>query len=410
LINDILDLSKIEANRVELCPTEFHLQDFLKSIIELFQMRAKQKHITFNYQQVSILPPVVRTDEKRLRQILINLLSNAIKFTDHGSVNLKVNYFKEESRALFEIQDTGIGVAAEHLSKIFLPFQQVGQDKYKNEGTGLGLAITQKLATMMGTQVKVTSQLGSGSRFWFELELPEVANYIPVLKDNSIITGYHLMVDEKSKTCKVLLADDKWENRAILSELLLPLGFDVQEAENGEQCLEKAFGWQPDVILLDLFMPVMDGFETVRNLREYIDFKDTLIIAVSASAFDYHQHASLSSGCNDFIAKPVRIEELLKCLQKHLKLSWITENMVPEDSMEPSDLTVECHALAPQQITELLNLATIGDIQGILDYLQQLEYENCELSPFVKKIRQLAEDLQDRTICEILQPYAQDLR
>ena len=410
LINDILDLSKIEANRVELYPTEFHLQDFLRSIIDLFQMRAKQKHIVFNYQQLSVLPPVVRTDEKRLRQILINLLSNAIKFTDHGSVVLKVNYFKEKSRALFEIHDTGIGVAEEHLSKIFLPFQQVGHDKYKNEGTGLGLAITQKLAMMMDTQVKVSSQLGKGSQFWFELELPEIADYISKPKDNFIITGYHLIVDEKPKICKVLLVDDKWENRSILSKLLLPLGFDIQEAENGEQCLEKAFGWQPDVILLDLFMPVMDGFETVRQLREYADFKNTLIIAVSASAFDYHQHASLTSGCDDFIAKPVQIEELLKCLQKHLKLSWITEDIAPENDAEPTDLVAECHVLSQEQVLELFNLATIGDIQGILDYLQQLESSYQELSPFIKKIRSLAEDLQDRTICEILQPYAQSLQ
>jgi len=410
LINDILDLSKIEANRVELYPSEFHLQDFLHSIIDLFQMRAKQKHITFSYQQLSVLPPVVRTDEKRLRQILINLLSNAIKFTDHGSVVLKVDYFKEKSRALFEIHDTGIGVADEHLSKIFLPFQQVGQDKYKNEGTGLGLAITQKLAIMMGTQVKVCSQLGKGSQFWFELELPEVTGYISKPKDNFIITGYHLIVDEKPKICKVLLVDDKSENRTILSKLLVPLGFDIQEAENGEQCLEKAFGWQPDVILLDLFMPVMDGFETVRRLREHVDFKNTLIIAVSASAFDYHQHESLISGCDDFIAKPVQIEELLKCLQEHLKLSWITEDIIPENNVEPTDLIAECHVLSQDQVLELLNLATIGDIQGILDYLQQLENSYQELSPFIKKIRQLAENLQDRTICEILQPYAQSLQ
>jgi len=410
LINDILDLSKIEANRVELCPTEFHLSDFLHSIIDLFQMRARQKHITLNYQQLSALPAAVRTDEKRLRQILINLLSNAIKFTDHGSVDFKVNYFKEKSRALFEIHDTGIGVAGEHLAKIFLPFQQVGQDKYKNEGTGLGLAITQKLAIMMGTQVKVGSQLGKGSQFWFELELPEVTNYVSKLKDNLIITGYHLIVDDKLKICKILLVDDKWENRSILSRLLIPLGFDIQEAENGEKCLEKAFAWRPDVILLDLFMPVMDGFETAHRLREYIDFKDTLIIAVSASAFDYHQYASLSAGCDDFIAKPVQMEELLARLQKHLKLSWITEDVVPDVSIESTDFIAECHALSSEQVSELLNLATIGDIQGILDYLQQLENNCQELSPFIRKIRQLAEDLQDRTICEILQPYAQNLQ
>jgi len=337
-------------------------------------------------------------------------LSNAIKFTDHGSVDFKVNYFKEKSRALFEIHDTGIGVAGEHLAKIFLPFQQVGQDKYKNEGTGLGLAITQKLAIMMGTQVKVGSQLGKGSQFWFELELPEVTNYVSKLKDNLIITGYHLIVDDKLKICKILLVDDKWENRSILSRLLIPLGFDIQEAENGEKCLEKAFAWRPDVILLDLFMPVMDGFETAHRLREYIDFKDTLIIAVSASAFDYHQYASLSAGCDDFIAKPVQMEELLARLQKHLKLSWITEDVVPDVSIESTDFIAECHALSSEQVSELLNLATIGDIQGILDYLQQLENNCQELSPFIRKIRQLAEDLQDRTICEILQPYAQNLQ
>lgn len=408
LINDILDLSKIEAERVEFCPTEFHLQDFLNSIIDLFQMRAKQKRITFSYQKLSRLPVVVRSDEKRLRQILINLLSNAIKFTDRGCVDFKVTYQPEISRMLFEIQDTGIGIAAEHLSKIFLPFQQVGQDKYKNEGTGLGLAITQKLATMMNSQIHVTSQLWAGSCFWFELELPEVVDNLVKPQENSTITGYHLQIDEKFKICKVLVVDDKWENRRILSELLVPLGFEVQEAEHGAQCLEKAAAWLPDVILLDLFMPVMDGFETVQHLRTQEEFKNTLIIAVSASAFDYHQHASFASGCDDFVAKPVQIDELLHCLQKHLKLSWITEATKPALLPETDDLTNECQIFSCDQITVLADLAKIGDIQGILDYLQQLETEFGNSLPVINKIRLLAEDFQDHTIYQILQPCVQN--
>lgn len=407
LINDILDLSKIEAERIEFCPIEFHLQDFLDSIIDLFQMRARQKRITFSYQKLSRLPVVVRTDEKRLRQILINLLSNAIKFTDQGRVDFKVTYQPEISKILFEIQDTGIGIAAEHLSKIFLPFQQFGQDKYKNEGTGLGLAITQKLATMMNTQIHVASQLCKGSHFWFELELPQVVDNLVKPHENSTITGYHLQIDEKLKVCKVLIVDDKWENRTILSKLLIPLGFEVQEAEHGAQCLEKAAVWLPDVILLDLLMPVMDGFETVQHLRTQEEFKNTLIIAVSASAFDYHQHASFASGCDDFVAKPVQIEELLHCLQKHLQLSWITEVTEPPLLPETDDLANECQVFSCDQITTLIDLARIGDIQGILDYLQQLEIEFGNSLPIIKKIRLLAEDFQDHTIYKILQPCVQ---
>jgi PAS domain S-box-containing protein len=407
LINDILDLSKIEADRIEFYPVEFHLRDFLHSIIDLFQMRAKQKRITFNYQEVSPLPQMVRTDEKRLRQILINLLGNALKFTEQGRVDFRITYYPQTSQVRFEIQDTGIGIAHKHLGKIFLPFQQVGQDKYKSEGTGLGLAITQKLAMMMNSHIHVSSQLGVGSCFWFELELPELVDCTKKTHESSIITGYHLKFDGKLKICRVLVVDDKWENRAILTELLVPLGFEVQEAEHGAQCLEKAAVWLPDVILLDLFMPVMDGFETVQHLRARAAFKNTLIVAVSASAFDYHQHASFASGCDDFVAKPVQIDELLRCLQKHLKLSWITEEVEPPLLPEIDDLADECQIFSTSQIATLADLAQIGDIQGILDYLQQLEIEYGKALPIIKKIRMLAEDFQDHAIYEILHPCTQ---
>lgn len=409
LINDILDLSKIEAERIEFYPTEFHLQDFLHSIIDLFQMRAKQKRIIFNYQELSPIPKMVRTDEKRLRQILINLLSNAVKFTERGQVDFKITYLPDISRVIFEIQDTGIGIAPEHLSKIFLPFQQVGQDRYKSEGTGLGLAITQKLAAMMNSQIHLTSELGRGSRFWFELELPEITDYVTAAHENSIITGYHLQVNDELKICRVLIVDDKWENRTILIELLVPLGFEVQEAEHGKQCLEKALVWLPDVILLDLFMPVMDGFETVQHLRAHSEFKNTLIVAVSASAFDYHQHASFASGCDDFVAKPVQIEELLHCLQKHLKLSWLTETQELPRLPETDELAIECQIFSADQIKQLFDLASIGDVQGVLDYLELLEVEYGKSLPIIKKIRILAEDFQDNAICEILQSYSENV-
>jgi len=284
MINEILDLSKIEAGSMELQETEFHLPEFLKYIAETTRMRAEQKELSFVYEPDPNLPAGVRTDKKCLREVLLNLLGNAIKFTEKGWVTLRVGYRDRETGRwgdgemggtslhhpttpspylFFQVEDTGIGIASEQLGEIFLPFRQVSEHRNLVEGTGLGLAISHRLVGMMGGELQVKSTVSKGSIFWFELQLPEVPGVTP--KEQSYgrrITGY------KGEQLTVLVADDDRHNRAVLLGMLLPLGFKVVEAANGQECVEKAFRYNPDLILLDLRMPVLDGFGATQQIRQ----------------------------------------------------------------------------------------------------------------------------------------------
>ena len=218
LINDILDLSKIEAGKMEIEISDFNLEEMLRNLTRLFQFRAAEKEISFECNKLSPLPNFVQGDEIKLRQVLINLLSNAIKFTDQGGVVFKVGALNGKIR--FEVEDTGIGIASNHLNEIFQSFRQIIREDQIMEGTGLGLAISYKLARIMGSELNVKSQPDKGSAFWFELDLPVVdISETDARKDNPIVVGY------KGGPFKILIVEDKWENRSVLMNVLVPLGF-----------------------------------------------------------------------------------------------------------------------------------------------------------------------------------------
>lgn len=407
LITDILDLSKIEANRLELNPSNFYFESFLKGITELFEIRAKQKGIAFYEERLTSLPRVIYADEKRLRQVLINLLGNAMKFTEKGGVCLKIGYDQEKLR--FQVEDTGIGIVAEELEKIFLPFQQTGDQNYRAQGTGLGLSITKKLVEMMGGEIQVESTLQVGSKFWFSLNVPEVAvaGQVDEQVERPIIIGYHSSSSGNGKV-KVLVVDDHWENRAVVIQLLTPLGFVLTEAANGREALEKAREWLPEVILMDLVMPVMDGFTATRQLRQIPELKEVLIIALSASTFDVHHQESSEAGCDDFVAKPFRVETLLECLQKHLHLTWIYEQSSarlkpPVQQVGPAELVMVLPST--ERLSILAKLAKKGDIKGILDDIEELEKSDLKLVPFTSQVRQLAKSFQRKKIFEFVKQY-----
>jgi len=444
LINDILDLSKIEAGKIELSLTDFHFAPFIQGITALFKMRAEQKAISFIYEPLSPLPVGIRADEKRMRQILINLLGNAIKFTSQGGVSLKVGVVKEGDRfkvenekgegtqktekvatsnlpltlkkIRFQIEDSGTGIADSDLDKIFMPFQQVGELNYRAEGTGLGLAITKKLVNMMGGELQVESLLGHGSRFWLELDCPDVSEWVKSKEKikQSVIIGF------EGQSRKILVVDDKWENRSVLVNLLTPLGFEVLEANDGQACLSRAQESYPDLILIDLVMPVMDGFEATHKLRKISLFKKIPIIAVSASAFDLDQQKSWDAGCNEFMSKPICVEELLEKLKSHLGLRWIyeqassfdiaseevTENLT-SPLVESSNRDDSTPLLGPvaEQAAILFDLAMRGDIAGILDEIDKLEESDKQLIGFCRLIRQLAKNFDEKEICNIVEHY-----
>ena len=414
LINDILDLSKIEAEKIELYPSSFYLEPFLYEIVDLFRMRAEQKRISFIYEKIPPHPPLsqggqdipkaIYADQKRLRQILLNLLSNAIKFTEKGGVSFKVGYEKSLTGfqgIRFHIEDTGIGIDPRDIQDIFLPFKQVSHHNYRSEGTGLGLPITKKLVEMMGGTLHVKSHLGEGSIFWTVLDLPEVKE---VTSSFSSLppTIIAFQTNAEQNAYRVIVADDKKENRSLLVRLLSPLGFEIKEATNGQECITLAKTWYPDLILTDLVMPIMDGFEATRQIRKIPYLQNVPIIMLSASTFDYHQQQSLEAGCDDFLPKPFRIETLFEKLEKHLGLTWIYEE-ASKVSSEVNIMTLK--GPSREQASVLLDLVMQGDMDGIIEYAQQLEASEAQLAPFAQRIQQLADELQDEKICQIVKQY-----
>ncbi len=395
LIDDILDLAKIEARKMELMPTDFDFSNFLQGIAEIGKIRAEQKGISFIFQTTSELPQGINTDQKRLRQVLINLISNAIKFTDIGGVIFKVERIRTEQKLIpspsskirFQIEDTGIGMSPEQLEKIFLPFEQVSDQQRKIEGTGLGLTISQKIAEIMGGTIKVKSQLDQGSVFWLDLDLSEVQGW----NQTAITWSQRQIISFKGTRRKILVVDDRWENRSMMINLLKPIGFEIAEATNGQEGLAQTQGFQPDLIILDLLMPVLDGFEMIRQLRRSVEFKQVLIIASSASVYASDRDQSLAVGANDFLSKPVQIDELFKQLQKHLQIEWVYEE-VAKSSLLASPLRCNNALIIPpiEELTMLFNLAKRGRIKGILEQADKIEQVDESFALFTERIRQLA--------------------
>ena len=413
LINDILDLSKIEAQKMEIYPTEFHFPEFLNGISEICRIQAEKKGLSLIYKTISPLPKFIRADEKRLRQVLINLLSNAVKFTEAGSVTFLVGYQNEKLR--FQVADTGIGIASDQLEEIFLPFQQVGENRRKPEGTGLGLAISRQLVRMMGSELKVKSTLGQGSIFWLDLDLSEVTPSVEVTQEakNNII-GF------VGSNRKILVVDDKWANRSVVVNILRPLGFEIIEAIDGLDCLTKAREFQPNIILMDLVMTVMDGFEATRRLRALVDLKDVVVIAISASVFDFDRQQSQEVGCNDFIPKPIREVELLEKLRLYLKLEWIYEEVKGNQQEEISQKSAiylpdetggqqNLEFIVPpvDEMAALLDLARRGDLRGIIKRTTELEEIEEQWKPFTTYLRQLAQEFKGKQIREFLKKFSE---
>ncbi|RCJ24023.1 hybrid sensor histidine kinase/response regulator [Nostoc minutum NIES-26] len=395
LINDILDLAKIEAQKMELSLSEFHFPSFVQGIGEICRIRAEQKGIAFVYQADADLPIGVRADEKRLRQVLINLLGNAVKFTEQGSVTFQILNREKSSqntyKIRFQIQDTGIGMKPEHLEKIFLPFEQVGNAKIQAQGTGLGLAISQKIALLMDSTLEVQSEWGKGSTFWFDVELPSAqdwANSSRAVEQGRII-GYQGIMR------KLLVVDDRWENRSVLTSLLEPIGFEVVEAINGQDGLDKAVTINPDLIVTDLVMPIMDGFEMLRHLRQLSQFKDTVVIASSASVFEADQFKSVDAGANEFLPKPIEAESLLQLIKLYLKLDWIYENKTEHITAETNISGLKNLEVIIAPSTEVLQhlnqLVEMGDLDELIEITEKLKQTEPQMSIFAQKILDLAE-------------------
>jgi predicted ATPase/signal transduction histidine kinase/CheY-like chemotaxis protein/tRNA A-37 threonylcarbamoyl transferase component Bud32 len=392
LINDILDISKIEARKMELYPSAFHLPNFLESVAGIIRMRAQEKDITFIYESKDELPSGVEADEKRLRQVLINLLGNAIKFTDQGSVTLSVST-PQKPVIRFEVRDTGVGMSQEQLGKIFLPFEQVGDTQRRAAGTGLGLAISRQLVELMESELQVASELGQGSAFWFEIALPVVEIEEKQKQTTRQLTGYN------GKQRTALVVDDKPENRLVLVSLLEWLGFNLVESCNGKEAVEQAKASQPDVIIMDLMMPVMSGFEAVQILRQLPEFKNTPIIANSASVFEADKEKSLVAGYDAFLPKPVSEEKLFGLLETHLDLEWVySEEEDVVQSQVAEEVTGPLVPPSQEILKALYDVAMFGNMQEIQDRAKSLEEQDKQYLPFARKLQDLAKGFEDEQI------------
>ncbi|MEO1402504.1 MAG: ATP-binding protein [Cyanobacteria bacterium J06635_1] len=413
LINDILDLSKIEAQKMELHPTEFHLPSFLQGVAEICRIKAEQKGIEFAYETDGLLPVGICADEKRLRQVLINLLSNAIKFTDEGSVKFIVKVQPIESagdpqlyRMRFQVSDTGVGMTEDQMQRIFLPFEQVGNIQKQSEGTGLGLAITNNIVTMMDSTLEVQSRPNQGSLFWFDVELFAADDWV----DASVVSRKGTIIGYEGKPLTLLAVDDRWENRSVLVNLLEPLGFKIFEAENGKEGLAKAIEHCPDLIISDVAMPIQDGYEMIADLRQLSDsdLQNTPVIVSSASVFESDRHESFEAGANEFLPKPIQAESLLNALKTLLNLEWRYEAVAAAASnpLEANAAVETVLVLPPKAVLEHLHNLTIrGLVNDLVKEAERIQTEDSQYTAFIQPLLTLARRFKLKQMREFLEQH-----
>ncbi|WP_199306907.1 hybrid sensor histidine kinase/response regulator [Pseudanabaena sp. FACHB-2040] len=337
LINDVLDMSKIEAGQTSLMLDSFDLYEMLRLIEETFQLRASTKGVSLVFRRSAEVPRYIRADERKLRQILINLLSNAIKFTEAGSVVLEaqatVPVTSAEAtepatlpvtRLHFAVSDTGAGIASEDLERIFEPFLQTTLGEQAGQGTGLGLPISRRFVELMGGAMAVDSTPGQGSRFYFEILVRiAAASDLPTPAPKRRVVGFM----PGQQTYRILVVDDRWENRHLVVRLLKPLGFAVQEAENGEAAITSWQHWQPHLIWMDMRMSMLDGYEATRQIRTLEQQAESdrplvKIIALTTSTYEEERSIVLSVGCDDFVRKPFQEETLFSKMTQHLGVQF----------------------------------------------------------------------------------------
>jgi signal transduction histidine kinase/DNA-binding NarL/FixJ family response regulator len=484
LVNDILDLSKIEAGKMELSPTQVHLPVFLDDIASIIRVRVEAKDLGFTFQAMGDLPIWVKADETRLRQILLNLLDNAIKFTEAGQVTLRVAGRQQQSeqgsqgaeeqggdfspaprppglpadparlpstlyRLRFEVEDTGIGIPPDQLERIFQPFEQAGDVARWTKGMGLGLAISRQLVRLMGSYLHVKSPSssslqrgedlvspplategesptsilpsvaacgdrrkevkgGPGSAFWFEVELPIIEGLVEAAPlPERVITGY------KGPRRVVLVVDDVSSNRAVVVDLLTPLGFEVIEAADGQQAIHLAQELRPDLILMDRWMPVLDGFEAARQIRQMPEMPEMVIIAISASVSEEDQAQSRGAGYDAFLPKPVNWPRLAALLEEHLGLEWTygqEEGSKGAGESAPPPLRSSAPLVPPPQeeMAILHELALRGYMQGIRKRAAHIETLGQQYVPFVYKLRELVKGFEERQILALIERYMEE--
>jgi CheY-like chemotaxis protein len=371
LINDILDMSKIEAGRTELNPATFNLPTLLEDLAAMFRLRAEAKALRFEMQADGESVPYVVGDEGKIRQILINLLGNAIKFTRQGCVKLYITLARKDGGRLWlfaQVEDTGAGISEAELTRLFEPFSQVSRGHHGQEGTGLGLAISREYARLMGGDITVTSSAGSGSVFRLEIPLVRGEAGVAVRRTNS-----RRVIGTRAGTTvpRILVVDDQFENRDWLMKLLTAIGFTVRCADNGAEAIREWREWNPGLILMDIHMPVMDGLEATRRIKADPLGKATAIVVLTASALDDDRRTVSESGADAFLAKPCREDELLESIRALLDVTYDYEEASTEDRTAADLAALSAQGLRrlpPELVSDLLGATSSGS-KRLLDSL-----------------------------------------
>ena len=402
LITDILDLAKIEAGKIELQLGPVDMTGFLHGIANIIRIKAEEKGLDFECDIAPDVPALVQVDAKRLRQVLLNLLSNAVKFTDRGVVTLqvrKLSQSREQARLAFEVRDTGVGIANDQLVRVFRPFEQAGDEQHRAGGTGLGLGISQQLVRLMDSEVRVQSEPGRGSCFSFDMPALVVDFERTVTEMSGQATGY---VGPRKR---VLVVDDTAANRSVLSDSLGGLGFEVSQAVNGLDALESAQAQPPDLILMDIRMPIMSGLEAMARMQQIPELRAIPIIAVSAGVTHDQKADCMMAGANAFLTKPIDTTYMLQEIGRLLTLTWIHE--YPRQAASAlRDRAEQFVVPEPAQMEALRELAKSGNMRAIRENAEQLVLLDGRYRPFAERISELALGYQSKAVLRLVEKHS----
>ncbi len=400
LINDILEMSKIEAGRTTLNPSTFDLPVLFKDLEMMFRVRTDEKKLSFSVETIGDVPQFIVTDINKLRQVFINVIGNAVKFTEQGGIGLRVLADREGATGPYlrvEVEDTGEGISTDDQVKLFRHFEQTKTGQQAGTGTGLGLAISREFVRLMGGDITVSSEVGRGSVFVVHLPLKEGEAQAVQAKANP---RHVLRLQPGQATCRVLITDDIEENRQLLAQLLGPIGFEVRLATNGAEAVQEFERWRPHLILMDFRMPVMDGHEAIRRIRAMPGGDDPKIIAVTASAMDDNRQELMEVGADDFIGKPFREAELFQKIHAHVGVEFqYAEDSSVAAKEEATELTPESLAGWPQDLIDPMREAVItADLDQLLEKIQEVEARDPRIA---QGLRRLAEGFHYQKLLDL---------
>ena len=426
LINDILQMSKIEAGRITLNINSFDLYRLLDDIKAMLQLKTTSKGLRLILDYPPEVPQYIQTDERKLREVLINLLSNAIKFTEKGSVTLRVrkglengeiwnreiresnNHSTKLSESycsiIFEVEDTGLGIAPEEKSKLFTAFDQTEAGRKSQEGTGLGLAISQKFVQLMGGEIAVSSRLGKGTIFTFNIQATtNSALEIQTTQETRKVIG----LAPNQREYRILVVEDNADNRLLLVKLLTAVGFSVLEAENGQEAVELWASYCPDLIFMDMRMPVMNGYEATQEIKKYLQGQATTVIALTASALEEQRVVILSAGCDDFMRKPFQEEVLMQKIGQYLGVKYLYEEGTTREEKRTQDFSINSQSLEfhlsqmPKEWVEKLHQAALKCLDNvIIDLVAQIPEIH---APLANTLEDLANNFIFDQIIDLIQ-------